>query len=236
MSPIVAVLHLEQSRDYVARTTGADSHVRRASNRTWLACRRRLSDARLKPILHTANSSNAPFRRMPAASPFCQRDEGYHQLRAEASSPRALRMTVITMAATIARYPIPRNAVKFSSFLARRFPVSAVMAALTLVVNLVSESIPSPNLNSTTTVFLALPAFSNSPKIPRIMGKFKAPALRNVAVTAPYMHDGSLATLEDVLSHYAAGGGHNNPNQDPLIAGFTLSSQDQSISSSFSSR
>jgi len=64
-------------------------------------------------------------------------------------------------------------------------------------------------------------------KDPQDMGKFKAPTLRNVAVTAPYMHDGSLATLEDVLSHYAAGGGHNNPNQDPLIAGFTLSSQDR---------
>ncbi|OHX66097.1 cytochrome-c peroxidase [Flammeovirga pacifica] len=33
-------------------------------------------------------------------------------------------------------------------------------------------------------------------------GKFKAPSLRNIAVTAPYMHDGRLATLEDVLEHY----------------------------------
>ena len=41
------------------------------------------------------------------------------------------------------------------------------------------------------------------------------------------MHDGSITTLEDVVSHYAAGGGHINPNQDPLIAGFTLSSQDR---------
>jgi cytochrome c peroxidase len=38
------------------------------------------------------------------------------------------------------------------------------------------------------------------------MGRFKAPTLRNVAVTAPYMHDGSIATLEGVLDHYAAGG------------------------------
>ena len=38
------------------------------------------------------------------------------------------------------------------------------------------------------------------------MGRFKAPSLRNIAVTAPYMHDGSIATLEDVLAHYDVGG------------------------------
>jgi cytochrome c peroxidase len=37
-------------------------------------------------------------------------------------------------------------------------------------------------------------------------GRFKVPTLRNVAVSAPYMHDGSLATLDDVLAHYAAHG------------------------------
>ncbi len=57
-------------------------------------------------------------------------------------------------------------------------------------------------------------------------GKFKAPTLRNIAVTAPYMHDGSIATLDGVLDHYARGG-HANPNKDPLIAGFTLSHQDR---------
>jgi cytochrome c peroxidase len=38
------------------------------------------------------------------------------------------------------------------------------------------------------------------------MGRFRAPTLRNIAVTAPYMHDGSIATLEAVIDHYAAGG------------------------------
>jgi cytochrome c peroxidase len=52
-------------------------------------------------------------------------------------------------------------------------------------------------------------------------GKFKAPSLRNVALTAPYMHDGSIPTLEAVLDRYAAGGGHV-PDQDPLIGGFPL--------------
>jgi cytochrome c peroxidase len=66
------------------------------------------------------------------------------------------------------------------------------------------------------------------------VGKFKAPTLRNIAVTAPYMHDGSIATLEDVLAHYAAGGrtiasgpnqgaGHDNPNKSPTVRGFALS-------------
>lgn len=38
------------------------------------------------------------------------------------------------------------------------------------------------------------------------MGRFKVPTLRNIALTAPYMHDGSIATLEEVLEHYARGG------------------------------
>jgi cytochrome c peroxidase len=53
-------------------------------------------------------------------------------------------------------------------------------------------------------------------------GKFKTPTLRNIALTAPYMHDGSMATLESVLDNYAAGG-HDNPDKDPLIGGFPLS-------------
>ena len=60
------------------------------------------------------------------------------------------------------------------------------------------------------------------------VGKFKAPTLRNIALTAPYMHDGSISTLEGVLDHYAAGGrAHDNPNKDALIGGFQLSGQDR---------
>ena len=40
------------------------------------------------------------------------------------------------------------------------------------------------------------------------MGTFRAPSLRNVEVTAPYMHDGTIATLDEVLDFYAAGGRH----------------------------
>jgi cytochrome c peroxidase len=54
------------------------------------------------------------------------------------------------------------------------------------------------------------------------LGKFKVPGLRNVAVTAPYMHDGSLATLEDVVDRYMRGG-NGNPATDPAIAPLSLS-------------
>lgn len=53
------------------------------------------------------------------------------------------------------------------------------------------------------------------------IGKFKVPTLRNVEVSAPYMHDGSLRTLEEVIDHYASGG-KKHPNKSNLIKGFTL--------------
>ena len=53
------------------------------------------------------------------------------------------------------------------------------------------------------------------------MGKFRVPTLRNVALTAPYMHDGSLSSLEEVLDHYMRGG-HANPRQDLRIRPFAL--------------
>jgi cytochrome c peroxidase len=55
------------------------------------------------------------------------------------------------------------------------------------------------------------------------IGKFRAPSLRNIAVTAPYMHDGSLATLEEVIDHYSAGGRTDHPNKSPILRRFRLS-------------
>ena len=40
---------------------------------------------------------------------------------------------------------------------------------------------------------------------PKDMGRFKAPSLSNISLTAPYMHDGSIQTLEEAIDHYAAG-------------------------------
>jgi cytochrome c peroxidase len=48
------------------------------------------------------------------------------------------------------------------------------------------------------------------------LGKFKVPGLRNVAASAPYMHDGSLATLADVVDQYDRGG-RGDPATDPQI-------------------
>ncbi len=49
------------------------------------------------------------------------------------------------------------------------------------------------------------------------IGKFKAPTLRNIALTAPYMHDGSMLTLEEVIEHYDKGGGHFNSGENKFI-------------------
>jgi cytochrome c peroxidase len=57
-------------------------------------------------------------------------------------------------------------------------------------------------------------------------GKFKAPTLRNIALTAPYMHDGSIPTLSEVIDKYAAGGYHV-PGQSLLVHGFSLSDRDR---------
>lgn len=60
---------------------------------------------------------------------------------------------------------------------------------------------------------------------PADMGRFKAPTLRNIAKTAPYMHDGSMNTLREVVDAYVAGGrsaldgGVSSPRCDPLILG-----------------
>ncbi|WP_438023153.1 MbnH family di-heme enzyme [Sorangium sp. So ce233] len=70
------------------------------------------------------------------------------------------------------------------------------------------------------------------------MGRFRAPTLRNIALTAPYMHDGSVETLEEVLDHYAAGGrtiesgpnagvGSENRFKSELIRGFDLTAEEK---------
>ncbi|MBX7202996.1 MAG: cytochrome-c peroxidase [Bacteroidia bacterium] len=51
---------------------------------------------------------------------------------------------------------------------------------------------------------------------PADMGKFLTPTLRNIAFTAPYMHDGRFATLEEVIEHYNRGG-IASPSTDPLM-------------------
>lgn len=74
--------------------------------------------------------------------------------------------------------------------------------------------------------------------LPKDMGAFRAPSLRNVEVTAPYMHDGSIATLEAVLDFYANGGRHitsgpeagdgrRNPHKSDLITLIDLNAREK---------
>jgi cytochrome c peroxidase len=75
-------------------------------------------------------------------------------------------------------------------------------------------------------------------------GQFKPPSVRNIEKTAPYMHDGSIATLEEVLRHYERGGrwvpegteiegedvsgdGRDNPNKSSFLNGFEITDQER---------
>ena len=103
-----------------------------------------------------------------------------------------------------------------------------------------SDAIPEPRFHNTGLYNLdgagALPS-GNQGLIehtgrPEDMGKFRTPSLRNVALTAPYMHDGSLATLDAVIDHYAAGGeaartGMRSPLASPLVPGFEISDDEK---------
>lgn len=73
---------------------------------------------------------------------------------------------------------------------------------------------------------------------PAHRGKFRPSSLRNIALTGPYMHDGSMADLNAVLDHYSAGGtvstegpnagdGRRNPLKSALVAGFGLTPEDR---------
>jgi cytochrome c peroxidase len=87
---------------------------------------------------------------------------------------------------------------------------------------------PSPNVG--------LIEFTANPKD---MGAYRVPTLRNIAVTAPYMHDGSIATLTGVLQHYADGGrtiesgpnagrGSTSPLKNPLVFRLDLTPDEKS--------
>lgn len=73
---------------------------------------------------------------------------------------------------------------------------------------------------------------------PDDMGRIRVPTLRNVEVTAPYFHDGSASTLEEVVAHYVAGGrtlsegphagiGADNPFKHPLVRPFEATADEQ---------
>lgn len=53
-------------------------------------------------------------------------------------------------------------------------------------------------------------------------GRFRAPTLRNIAITASYMHDGSIATLAEVIDHYSNGGRAKSPNKSQFVRPFQI--------------
>lgn len=63
-------------------------------------------------------------------------------------------------------------------------------------------------------------------QLPEDRAKFKVPSLRNVALTAPYMHDGSINSLEAVVEHYN-NGGMAHPNKNPLVKPLHLTSREK---------
>jgi cytochrome c peroxidase len=78
----------------------------------------------------------------------------------------------------------------------------------------------------------------------RDMGRFKAPTLRNIVLTAPYMHDGSIESLSGVIDHYERGGrlipdgpyagdGSRNPYRSEFVRGFRLTDQERADLLSF---
>lgn len=58
------------------------------------------------------------------------------------------------------------------------------------------------------------------------IGFFKVPTLRNISITAPYMHDGSIETLDAVIDYYARGG-RNGVNQEGYIQPFIISQEEK---------
>ncbi|MFT6399120.1 MAG: cytochrome c peroxidase [Bradymonadia bacterium] len=73
---------------------------------------------------------------------------------------------------------------------------------------------------------------------PADMGAFRAPSLRNIAVTAPYFHDGTALTLEEAFAHYERGGreitegenagdGRDNPLKSTFLTGFIVTDQER---------
>ena len=64
--------------------------------------------------------------------------------------------------------------------------------------------------------------------VPEDTGKFKTPTLREIERTAPYMHDGSIATLEEVVDFYDRGG-NDNPFRDRELRPLRLTEEEKTV-------
>src|SRR5262249_25675336 len=111
--------------------------------------------------------------------------------------------------------PLPENAARgMRLFFSERTQCGLCHASFNLSGPVVERGIPAPmpafhntglyNLHGTGAY--ADPGLAAPTHVDANRGAFRAPTLRNVAVTAPYMHAGSIATLEEVVDFYDAGG------------------------------
>jgi cytochrome c peroxidase len=118
-------------------------------------------------------------------------------------------------------------------FQSRSLSCASCHSGFNLSGTVVTARAPDPDIEFHNTGLYNLPGLLSYPaentglhevtQDPKDVGKFKASTLRNVAMTAPYMHDGSVASLEEAIAHYSAGGrGRENPNKSSRIKGFTL--------------
>jgi cytochrome c peroxidase len=130
------------------------------------------------------------------------------------------------------RTAIPESAVRgMKLFFSERIGCSACHAGFNLSGPVVFSSAPQPVLSFSNTGLYDLDGKGAYPaadhglmevtRKPDDMGRFRPPTLRNIALTAPYMHDGSVPTLEAAIAHYASGG--KGPLRAEQLNGFTIS-------------
>jgi len=130
------------------------------------------------------------------------------------------------------RSAIPESAVRgMKLFFSERLACTACHAGFNLSGPVVFASSPKPVLKFSNTGLYDLDGKGAYPSEdrglidvtsqPADMGRFRAPTLRNIALTAPYMHDGSVPTLEAAIAHYASG--VKGPLRADPLKGFALS-------------
>ncbi|AEG01090.1 cytochrome-c peroxidase [Methylomonas methanica] len=93
-----------------------------------------------------------------------------------------------------------------------------------------SQNCQDPDYAYIPTVDAAIAAFNNPDDRRFLIGSkaaFKIPSLRNIELTGPYMHNGSMATLEQVIEFYARGGNFDNSNQSDFLTRTPMSDNAQ---------
>ena len=102
------------------------------------------------------------------------------------------------------------------------------MIGTTVVTNLFGSQNPIGQTIKVNGFNFTVGRYHNTALDSREARQFKTPTLRNIALTGPYMHDGSVATLADAIDNYAAGGrAPRNPHKDARLRGFAITPQNK---------